>query len=283
MQDARRQRRLQTRIDDHPQRLTRGVNIPHIESRIIITHGANAGKDGAGARSPLMTILTRRSAGDPLTATIDQCGTTIQRGSDFHAHPGTLAGDARDETRVERLGLGLQQSALDRDASLAQRLHAARSGGIGVGHGDHHPRHTRFDERTRARWRAALMIAGLERDIGCRTTQTHATPAGLGDRCGLGMRPAGTRMPAFCQHRAVAHQHAADARIGCGAIQTALGQCQRLRHMALISIGEQHLNLSRRRPAQGLRRLGAGFLTSWMASRKSSTRWKSSYTEAKRI
>ena len=32
------------------------------------------------------------------------------------------------------------------------------------------------------------MIAGLERDIGCRTTQTHATRAGLGDRCGLGMQ-----------------------------------------------------------------------------------------------
>src|SRR5450759_387910 len=99
------------------------------------------------------------------------------------------------------------------------------------------------------------------------------------------MRRSGLFVPAGAYRVAVAHDHAADAGIGCGGVQALFGEAQRLGHVLLIG-GAEHADsaFGTKRPyGPGRRALRPGRLTCKMASRKSSTRWKSSYTEAKRM
>jgi hypothetical protein len=53
-------------------------------------------------------------------------------------------------------------------------------------------------------------------------------------RVHLGMRLPGTLMPAAADDSSISHQHATDARIRAGAVQTLLGQSQCLRHPLTI-------------------------------------------------
>ncbi len=88
------------------------------------------------------------------------------------------------------------------------------------------------------------------------------------------MRLTGTFVPAFADDFAVAHQHAADARIGTGRVQARAPpdaapapstDCQ-LRSCFLLAVLRRRV-----------------FLTASIASEKSPTSWKLLYTEAKRI
>src|SRR4029077_15147474 len=91
----------------------------------------------------------------------------------------------------------------------------------------------------------------------------------------FGVRHAGLLVPAGADGRAVPDDDAAHARIRSGRRQAALGERERLPHEFAVGGAEHHL--------PPLRARFSGFLTSRIASWKSSTRWKSSYTEAKRM
>src|SRR5262249_38004473 len=88
------------------------------------------------------------------------------------------------------------------------------------------------------------------------------------------VRQAGLLVPAGADDRAVLDDDAADAGIRGGRIQAAGGQLERPPHE--LAVGGGHYFAA-------LRARFSGFLTSRIASWKSSTRWKSSYTDAKRM
>ncbi len=54
--DARFGRRLEARVDDHAQRLARGLDQAHVEPRIVVAHGADAGQHRAGALAPGVAV-----------------------------------------------------------------------------------------------------------------------------------------------------------------------------------------------------------------------------------
>ena len=72
------------------------------------------------------------------------------------------------------------------------------------------------------------MIAGFERHV--RGGAARGV-AGSRQRRDFGMRAAGALVPALAHHLAIAHQHAADARIGIGGVQAAARQLERARHV----------------------------------------------------
>jgi hypothetical protein len=63
-------------------------DLAHIELRIIVAHGADAGQDGTGAGAPAMAVTPGIGAGDPLADAIVQCCLAVQAGRRLQAQPG---------------------------------------------------------------------------------------------------------------------------------------------------------------------------------------------------
>ena len=282
VQDARFQRYLQPAVHHHAQGLARRVHLAHREPGIVVAHRADAGEDGAGAGAPPMAVAPGLGAGDPLAAAVIERRLTVQAGGQLEAQPGPAAGHARDEADVELARLGRQGTDGSGDAGGTQPGQPlARHLRIGVFHGGHHPRHAGLDEGVGAGGRAAVVAAGFQGDVGGGAAR--ALP-GLAQGMHFRMGLAGALVPALAQHRTVAHDDAADARVGRGGEQAALGQLQRAGHEGIVGGGEgvvEHGGAAAARHALETRR-GRGFFTSRMASRNSSTSSKLRYTEAKR-
>ena len=146
---------------------------------------------------------------------------------------------------------------------------------IRIDHGGDDATHPGRDEHLGARRRAAMVVARLQRHIdGSAARGTTGGAQGMN----LGVRFAGPLVPAFADDHPRRDDHASHPRIGRGRVEATSGEPQRPRHMAVIVDPEIH-----QRAAAVRRRLGAGFATSSIASRKSSTSWKLRYTEAKRM
>ena len=100
-EDARRRRRLQARIDDDAQRLAGGGHEPHVEPRIVVENGADAGQQGTGTLAPGMAVVASRLAGDPLADAVVERAATVERDRGLEAQPRPAALHARDEADVE--------------------------------------------------------------------------------------------------------------------------------------------------------------------------------------
>ena len=133
-----------------------------------------------------------------------------------------------------------------------------------------------------------MVIAGFEGDIGGGAAGSFT---GEAQRMDLGVRFAGALVPAFADDGTIAHDDAADARIGCRRVQPARRQLQGAGHEPVVggAEGGGHDGASEGSSANALRRTQAGlrrtrgFFTSRIASENSSTSSKLRYTEAKRM
>ena len=121
-------RRLQARIDDHAQRLARARDQAHVEARIVVAHGADAGQHCAGALPPGVAVGARRLAGDPLAGAVVERGAAVERDRRLQAQPRPAALHARDEADVELARFRAARARLDGDAGRreARRALAAR-------------------------------------------------------------------------------------------------------------------------------------------------------------
>jgi hypothetical protein len=139
---------------------------------------------------------------------------------------------ARHETDVQFARLAFKHTAAHGDAGSGQSCQPL-SGNlrIGVGHRHDDACHAGRDQRVGARRRAAVMAAGFQRHIdGCTTRRFAGRPQCVY----LGVRFAGTYMPALADHPAVAHDDAADPRIGRGRPQSPRGEPERTRHEFVV-------------------------------------------------
>lgn len=119
---------------------------------------------------------------------------------------------AFEKARVERAGLGFEHAAGHFNTRLGQTPQALpRHLRVRVLHGSHHPRHTGVDQRFGTGRRAAMVAARLQGDVGAGTA---GTLTGLAQGMHFGMRLAGAHVPAFADHFAVAHDHAAYTGLG---------------------------------------------------------------------
>ena len=238
-QHTRRGRHPQTAVHHHAQRLTAGFDVTHIQRRIVREHRAYPGQDRRTARAPFLHVRARGLARDPLALAVGHGGASIGAGREFHADIRPAALHAAHESRIERLGLLLHQPDIHPDAMAFQFLGPlARDMRIRIAHRRHDPRHARLDKRLGAWRRATLMTTGLERQIHAGAVRLDFSH--LIQRIDLGMRLAGTLMPAFADDFPVLHDHATDPRVGIGGIHPAASELQGARHEARIGDGGRH-------------------------------------------
>ena len=123
-------------------------------------------------------------------------------------------------------------SDFDLDTGGAQALQpAAGHPRVGIEHRDHHTRHAGLDEPVDAWWSPPDVGAGFECDVGGRVPREWA---GGGQCPGLGVRLTGATMVALAHDLTVAHQDAADPRIGGRGAAAAFGEQQRAAHERVV-------------------------------------------------
>ena len=125
----------------------------------------------------------------------------IEAGRDLRPHLGTAPFHARHETGIERPRLGFEnarrRTAMPASASAARRPRPPSDSDRTAR--EHHAAYARALQCLRARRRAALMAAGLQRHVG-RGARRPGTRLRQRDR--LGMRPAGALVPALADQLA---------------------------------------------------------------------------------
>ena len=217
VEDPRRWRRLQTRVDDHTKRLASRLDKSHIKARVVVEHRADAGQDRTGSFSPRMSVDTRGFCGDPLTGTIVQRGPPVERHGGLHTHPWPRTDHSREEADVEfaRCLAPFAVDHVDRDAGSTQACDAlAGDQGVRVLHGDDHTGHTSVDEGVAARRRAAVVRTGLEGDVGGGISAVMAGLAGGAQSRHFSVGPTGFLRVPKRQNLAIRRRDdAADSRV----------------------------------------------------------------------
>ena len=125
---------------------------------------------------------------------------------------------------------------LDRDAVAAELLGAARRERVGVGERGDDARHACGDERIGAGAGAAGVGAGLERDVG---GGAGGAVARLLERGDLGVGAPGALVPALAHDLPVAHEHAADQRVGRDRATPTLRQRERAVEPPLVLLADR--------------------------------------------
>ncbi len=216
----------------HAQRLALNGKIAHRQPRVVGHHRAGAGQHRAAARAQALHIGACCRAGDPLAAAVAERAFAVQAGPQLDRHPRPLLRHALDEALVQLGGLGGQQAMFGNHARRRQPRQTAPSHQrIGVGHRRHHAADASGNQRVGARRGAAVVAAWLQRHIG---GGAGGLGAGFGQRVHFGVRLTGAVVPAAAHQLAIAHQHAAHARIGRGGEEALGGQAQGLRHPGVV-------------------------------------------------
>jgi len=194
------------------------------ERRIVGQQRAAAGDDGGTPGPQALDVTAGRGAGDPLALAAGHGGTTVKTRRHLDAHIGPAAGMAADESNVQRPGLILEKAAVHGHSRCPQGVEPLAGGArIRIRHGRHYPLHAGFHQRLGAGAGTSAMMAGLEAHVG---GGAGGPPAGGVDSVHFGVGFAGPCVPAFADHITAAHQHAADAGIGIGGIQSPLREFQ---------------------------------------------------------
>ena len=167
--------------------------------------------DGAQA----MAVGARRLAGDPLALARCRGDATVERARELEVKERPAFPDAQEEAGID-LGRRRRTFAdLDRDAGRRQtRMPLPLYARIGILEGRDDAADAGLDQGVGTGRRPAVMRARLQRDVDGGAFQGLAR---IGDRLGLGVRPAAVLRAAARDHAAIAHDHAADGRIGPGA------------------------------------------------------------------
>ena len=231
-QDASRSRRGELRVDDRAQRLARRGHQAHVEARIVLGDGADAGEQRAGALAPGVAIDAGRFAGDPLALPIGQGGAAVERDRGLEAQPGATALHARDEADVELARLGFEHAGLHGDAGGAQAGEAlAGDERVRVAHRSDDAAHTGRDQGVGTRRRAPVVRARLEADVDGGPGHAGAARGSVAQGHDLGVRAAGFLRVAAADHLAAGtDDDAADSRVGLGKTDRPLGEGERFAH-----------------------------------------------------
>jgi hypothetical protein len=219
-------------VENHPQRRHVGCVDANGQPWVVMDDGARAGQDGPGSRAPELHVGPRGFGSDPFRFAVGERGPAIQAHGQLDPKPRAATLDAGKETGVQLARLHGHQSVLHRDTGRAQRREAT-SGNLGerVFAGCHHAGHAGSDQCIGARRRAAMMGAGLQRDVGgCAACRLPSGAQGVH----FGMRLASASMKPLTEHRIVFGDHAADHRVGLAGEARAGSQAQRTGHVAVI-------------------------------------------------
>ena len=230
-----RRRQAQAAVEHHPDRRARlEAGQAAGQRRIVGERGAAADHDRVVGRAQPVAARPRRLAGDPSAGAGPGRDAPVERGRELQGHERPAGALLEEEAGVQRLGLGAHQPEVDLDPGLPQLRDAlAVDPPVGAERRGDHPAHAGVDQRHGAGRRAAVVRAGLERDVDRGAERARAGPA---QRLDLGVRPAARLGPAAAHDAAVLDHHAADRGVRPGAAEAALGQPQRQRHEAAVEL-----------------------------------------------
>ncbi len=219
-----------------------------------------------------MPVLPGRRAGQPLAGTVLQGRLAVEAGGKFHPQPWPRTRHARDKSDIDFLRLCGQQATLGKHpGDTPARQTPPGHLGIGILHRGAAPRHPGDKQGFGAGRGATVVTAGFQGNVKGRPARSVAS--GL-QRVNFGMLPAGTYVPALADDLAILDDDTADARIGAGREETALGQAQGACHVLMVGGAERR---GHQRPDGGAERE-----TSRTTLENSSTSSKLRYTEANR-
>ena len=234
-EDAGVERDVELGVDDDTARLQHGVDESHVEPRVVVDHGADAGEHRPGPLAVGMAVGARGVAGDPLAQAVVERRASVERRGDLQAHPRPLAQHAGEEADV-------QLACTDRDRVIGfQHRHVdagspqpadAVSGDqrIRVLQRNHHVSQAGLDQRVAAGWGTTVVRTRLERDPGGAAAHGMACGLGRAQRRHLGVRRAGALRVSAGQQAAIGGgDDAADAGIGIGQADGFVGVAQRER------------------------------------------------------
>src|SRR5208283_5572225 len=134
----------------------------------------------------------------------------------FGPHPGPPCGEPVYPADVELARVALAKTEIDRDTRLAQALASLRRGPVGIARGGDDAGHARGEQRLGTRRRSAMVVAGLQGHVRRGPVGRLAAGARGLEGDDFGVRLAGPLVPALADNAPVAHDDAADARIGSG-------------------------------------------------------------------
>ena len=209
--------------------------MPHREGGIVRLHGGGAHQHRARLGAQTVHVGACRLATDPLGFAAGHGGAAVEAGRELEREPRPAAAHALEKTPIERLGLIGVQPPFHRNPGGAQACRALPGHErIRVFDGIDHAAHAGGDQRLHTGRRSAAVIAGFKgHKGGCAAGRITGRTQGMH----LGMRSAGHKVRALPDHRAVADQHAADARIGVRAAKSLTRQRQGLLHPEAIAFG----------------------------------------------
>ena len=223
---------LEPAVDHNAKRLTGSLDFAHRELRVVVPHGTESGKHGAGAGTEAVAIATSVLPRNPPARAVQQCSLAVKARGDFHAHPRAAPCHARDETYVELACVALQNAAFRVDPRATQPGESCPGdAGIRILHRRYDARHARRDQRFRAGRRAAVMTAGLKGEI---DRGAPRSVAGSAQRMDLGMGLSGAFVPALAYNRTILDDDTSNPRIRGRGIEATLRKAKRACHVAVV-------------------------------------------------
>ncbi|MNV10770.1 hypothetical protein D3C71_1013100 [compost metagenome] len=283
LEERRIQRHPQAAVDQHTQRRTAhgqcrllGIQSQfvgaHSQPGVVRQYRIGTGQYHTGLSAQTLNRRTCCRAGDPLALAAFHRGAAVQAHGQLDSHERQTVFHAFQKTLIELARLAFQHAAFGDDAGLFQALQSATGDfRIRVLHRRDHPRHTGIDQRIGAGRCAAMVAARLKRHISSGTASLIARRAQGVD---FGMRFTGALMPAFADNLPIAHDHAADPRVGVRRVMTFARQFQGAGHEMSVEDGKF---CGRGHSFTGSRARRS------ISSRNSLRSWKRRYTEAKRM
>lgn len=151
-----------------------------------------------------MPVRAGSVRGDPLADAVVQRGLAVERGGDFHAHPGRFADHAAEKADIEFTGLCGTGADFDLYARSPQpRKALTRDQRVGVGDGGNHLLDAGCNQRVATGAGAAVVGARLQRDPS-RGAGDRVAPRRRIPQChDFGVRAAGALGVALAENTAV--------------------------------------------------------------------------------
>ena len=267
LENLRPDGRLKPRIHDHAEREPHLIREPHRHLRIVGEHRADARHDRPRHRTPVLRVLARRRARDPLGSAVGKGRAAVERRGALHPHPGPARRHTGEKAPVGEPSLFASDAFGHLDARIADHLQTPpRHLGVRVGDRRHDAADPVLDDRKRTGRRAPPVRAWLERHVDRRALNAFSTRGSIPQSHHLGVRTARLLREAPADHPAVPHDDGADRRIGRRKPAGLRGLLKRKPHPEVVVLHATFIHSAFRHLASSA---SAAFLSASLRARRS--------------
>ena len=245
--------RSRRRVAEHDPQRVAAIDVADRELGVVGPDRPRPDEHGVALGPQAVGVGPGRIAGDPPARAVGGRGAPVEAGGQLEDHvraTGGAVGEVRGQLVADHRGGDAGRHVDARGPEPVDPPPADLR--IGVGERDDHPADPGGHQGVGAGRGAAMVAAGLERDVHGGAAQVEAGVAGRGQRHSLGVRAA-RRLCRPLGHAPVGgHDHAPDPRVGRRGRAHAGGQLDRPQHVPVVGLGRRlrpHRE-QRRRPSE---------------------------------